>query len=353
MTWQTINKEEFPLSNIRVENLQLDFNEKLSFLNRLIQRAYGMRDLNFCRPSCQEMQRIYSCIKQTRPDVVLCHFGYAALRILPVTNALNLPLVVHFHGRDISASLQNKWYRWSLKKSIKHFSAAVVVGSHQRRKLIEEYYMKDDKVFLIPCGVPTEQFSSVKKKNSRPLQFISVSRISQEKGLDYSLKAFAEIAVKIPDSHFTLIGGGPFKGELESAVQNLGLEGRVSFVGEKKPLEIIEYLHSSDVYVQHSLQSQDGWIEGFGVSIAEASSMKLPVVVTDCGGIVDQVVDGVTGYVVAQRDVMAMASRMEELARDAVLREKMGNAGRNRMVEHFDTQKQISKLETVLEEFAN
>jgi glycosyltransferase involved in cell wall biosynthesis len=353
MTWQASNQEEFPVANIRVESLQLDFNKKKSFLNRLIQSFHGLRDFNFCRPSGQETQHIYDCMKRIKPDVVLCHFGYTALRILPVTNALKLPLVVHFHGRDISASLKNKWYRWSLKKSIKHFSAAVVVGNHQRRKLIEEYFMRDDKVFLIPCGVPTEQFSSVRKKNSCPLKFISVSRISQEKGLDYSLRAFAEIADKIPDSHFTIIGEGPLKVELESSVQNLGLKGRVSFVGGKNPVEIIEHLRTSDVFLQHSLQSQNGWIEGFGVSIAEASSMKLPVVVTDCGGIVDQVIDGVTGYVVAQRDIMAMAARMKELAIDADLREKMGNAGRNRMVEHFDTQKQILKLEMVLEEFAN
>jgi colanic acid/amylovoran biosynthesis glycosyltransferase len=97
------------------------------------------------------------------------------------------------------------------------------------------------------------------------------------------------------------------------------------------------------------VESSNGWVEGFGVTIAEASAMNLPVVVTSCGGITDQVIDGVTGYIVPQRDANAMADRMKRLVEDIDLRSKMGQAGRMRMVKNFDTKKQIQKLEMVLD----
>jgi glycosyltransferase involved in cell wall biosynthesis len=107
-------------------------------------------------------------------------------------------------------------------------------------------------------------------------------------------------------------------------------------------------LAESDVYVQHSIVSSRGSTEGFGVSIAEASSCGLPVVVTRCGGIEDQVADGETGYCVPQKDVEAMAKRMTELAADRDLRKRLGAAGRKRMVEMYDSARQTGRLEDVL-----
>jgi glycosyltransferase involved in cell wall biosynthesis len=74
----------------------------------------------------------------------------------------------------------------------------------------------------------------------------------------------------------------------------------------------------------------------------------MPVVATDCRGIPDQVVDGVTGFLVPQRDVSAMAAAMARLAGESDLRRRLGKAGRERAVEMFDTKKQIAKLEDVL-----
>jgi glycosyltransferase involved in cell wall biosynthesis len=354
LTWQHIDQTEFPILQTPVYNMQLHFNEQNNIVFRSINRFRGLKDYNFCGPSRSERLMIYNCIKKTQPDIVLCHFGYTALRILPILKQFKLPLVVHFHGRDISASLRSKWYRWSFKSMIQQLSAAVVVGGHQRSKLTKEYCIKSDKVFLIPCGVPTGQFTpgnSCRKRND--IVFVSVSRISEEKGVEYSLRAFNEVVSIYPNLRYVIVGDGPLKDKMERLSLELGLGEKVSFVGSKSPREIRELLCESDVFVQHSVESSNGWVEGFGVTIAEASAMNLPVVVTSCGGITDQVIDGVTGYIVPQRDVNAMADRMKRLVEDIDLRSKMGRAGRTRMVKNFDTKKQIQKLEMVLDESIN
>lgn len=349
LAWQHVNRDDYPLPGIKVETLDLDFNKRVGVVQRMANRILGLAELNFCGPSWRESRLLHEYLAIERPEVVLCHFGYTALRILPVIKSLRIPMVVHFHGRDLSASLQSKRYRWSLKQSVKYFSSAVVVGSHQRKKLTEEFQIPDNHVHLIPCGVPTDEFTPGRARDGgNSVRFVSVSRLSEEKGLSYSLQAFAQIVQYVPNTHLTIIGDGPMRDDLEHLVEDLGLGSQVTMTGRQSPKEIIERLRSSDIFIQHSIESVTGGIEGFGVTIAEASSVALPVVVTDCGGIVDQVVDGVTGYVVPQKNIEVMAERMLRLARDAALRKMMGQAGRLRMTEHFDTRGQIAKLENVL-----
>jgi glycosyltransferase involved in cell wall biosynthesis len=112
--------------------------------------------------------------------------------------------------------------------------------------------------------------------------------------------------------------------------------------------QLSEVLPDFDVFLQHSLTMPDGWREGFGVSVTEASACGLPVVVTPCGGLVDQVVDGHNSLIVPERNVPAMAEAMSALGADAGLRERMGNNGRQRVLQHFDSARQVRRLEDVV-----
>lgn len=74
----------------------------------------------------------------------------------------------------------------------------------------------------------------------------------------------------------------------------------------------------------------------------EAMAAGLPIVATDFGGAAEQVVDGVTGRIVARGDAEAFAAALVELGRDATLRESYGNAGRRRAETHFDRRRMIA-----------
>jgi glycosyltransferase involved in cell wall biosynthesis len=148
---------------------------------------------------------------------------------------------------------------------------------------------------------------------------------------------------EIPRAQLVIAGEGPEREGLEALVAELGLRDNVCFTGWLSQDEIRQALRLSDVFVQHSLVP-----EGWPVSVAEASAMGLPVVVTPCGGLAEQVVDGVTGLMVPTRDVHCMQEAMLGLARDPDLRTRMGMAGRTRMIQEFDVKGQIAKLEEAL-----
>jgi glycosyltransferase involved in cell wall biosynthesis len=87
--------------------------------------------------------------------------------------------------------------------------------------------------------------------------------------------------------------------------------------------------------------------ESFGVVLIEAMAMGKPVVSTNCDGVLDIVLDGTTGITVPPKDPPALAHGLEQLIAHADLRRRMGAAGRVRVLEHFDRNVQLSKLEKI------
>jgi glycosyltransferase involved in cell wall biosynthesis len=311
-------------------------------------RALNLPTGNFFASKGSERRELEQLVAEWRPDVMLCQFGHYALRLLPIAEKYNVPLVAHFHGLDISSSIQqDRWYRWSLKKSISRFSEVICVGSEQRRRLLE-LGVSSSRIHLIPCGVPTNEFRFSNRKTGAVIRFISVGRLVEWKGVHHTIKSFAKASKEMMNAELMIVGDGPESDALKKLSHDLGVGESVTFAGSIPVLEVRDLLQESDVFVQHSVDHSNGWFEGFGVSIAEAAAMGLPVLVSACGGILDQVVDEVTGMVVPQRDEDSMAEGMMRLAADSDLRERMGAAGRKRMIEYFDTTNQIKKLEEVL-----
>jgi glycosyltransferase involved in cell wall biosynthesis len=317
-----------------------------------LDRAKNAVGRNFQRGSKDEEANLTKLLGEQKPDVILCHFGYVALRLLPIAKRLGIRVVTHFHGLDLSSMLTGRWYRWSLQSHVNSFAQNIVVGSHQAR-LLRSYGVPEDRLNLIPCGVPTGQFEPKPRPRRSHVRFIQVSRIVAWKGIEQGLRAFAAVHAKLPDTRLTFVGDGDQREVMTALAKSLGLEQVVDFTGPLPPSRVVEELQQSDVFIHHSLTHHTGWCEGFGVSLAEAAAMELPVIATNSGGIPDQVLDGQTGLLVEERDVEAMSRAMLNLAESADRRESLGKAGRERMIEHFDAAGQIAKLESALRHAAD
>ena len=349
LTWAYNNEATYPIDGIPVKRMSGYRTMPANGAGRWRYRLRCLPQMNFYATVGSEKKELIRWVKGIRPDVVLGQFGFMALRILPVAKALQLPVVAHFHGYDLSSGLNNRWYRWSLLPALQHFSAIVVVGSHQKRWMLD-HGIPESKVHLIPCGVPTDEFLPKHYDSSEGgiISFIAVSRLVEKKGFEYTLRAFSIVCSELPDVELDIYGDGPLREKVKQLARDLSVDNKVTFHGAVSAGIIRSSMKESDIFVQHSVAAASGDQEGFGVSVAEASASCLPIVCSDATGIVDQVVDGETGYLIPQKDVDAMAEKMLFLARDARLRRKMGRAGRQRMVDCFDAGKQVAKLEKVL-----
>lgn len=152
----------------------------------------------------------------------------------------------------------------------------------------------------------------------------TLARLAPQKGITYLASALG----RLPGNWVALIAGdGPLRRDLEQQTKQLGIDSRVRFLGFcAEPTHV---LSTFDVFV---LPSE--W-ESFGLAPVEAMAMGKPVILSRVGGMSELVIDGESGIYVASGDVTALASALAIVLNDALLRDRLGKAGRARVEKLF------------------
>jgi colanic acid/amylovoran biosynthesis glycosyltransferase len=283
-------------------------------------------------------------IAEAKPDVVLAEFGETGVAMLSAARRANVPLVVHFHGSDAWVSAHS--HRHSYKVLFRH-AAAVVAASEAMATRLVELGASRPRVRVVPIGVDTDVFLPG-DPSSAPIHFVGVGRFMEVKRHDYAVRAFAKVHKVFPEARLTIVGDGSPRSDCLRLVEELGLNGAVSLPGAQPRSEIPPLLGNARAFVHHAVTSDAGAREGLGVAVAEAHAAGLPVVATRSGGIPEIVADGVSGYLVAERDVDGMAAAMLRLASDPQAALELGRAGRKRVVREQSLDRAIRQLFDVI-----
>jgi glycosyltransferase involved in cell wall biosynthesis len=170
-----------------------------------------------------------------------------------------------------------------------------------------------------------------------------VGRLCDVKGQRELIAALAQV----PDARAVLVGadleqGGAFQASLERDAEQLGVRDRVVFAGRREDASAL--LGELDVVALPS------WTEGLPLVVLEAMARRRPVVATPVGGTPEVVVDGETGLLVPPRDPDALAGALRRLLADAELRQRMGEAGYERVRERFSADAMTRRVLEIYDE---
>jgi glycosyltransferase involved in cell wall biosynthesis len=154
-----------------------------------------------------------------------------------------------------------------------------------------------------------------------------VARFHPVKDHAMLLRAFARAAAEQPDVELLLAGDGPLRATLAAQARALGVDQKVHFLGVRNDVATI--LRASDIFALTSVS------EAASLTLLEAMASWLPVVVTNVGGNPEIVDDGVHGFLVPRNDDAATARAFVELLRNPERSRAMGEAGRQRVCEHY------------------
>ncbi|MFJ2630608.1 glycosyltransferase family 4 protein [Streptomyces sp. NPDC087422] len=158
---------------------------------------------------------------------------------------------------------------------------------------------------------------------------VCVSRLVPRKGQDTLIQAMPRILHEVPDTALLIVGGGPYRGDLEKLAERTGVGHAVRFTGPVPWEELPAHYGAGDVFAMPCRTRRGGLdVEGLGIVYLEASATGLPVIAGDSGGAPDAVLDGETGWVVAGGSPAQCADRVLTLLRDPELRARMGERGR-------------------------
>jgi glycosyltransferase involved in cell wall biosynthesis len=278
------------------------------------------RDNVFLRSSI----RSYLQAKDIR--LILAEFGPVGIEMLPIAQELAIPLIVNFHGYDVfnrhTVELCSSGYAALFKE------AACLIGVSQIMvERLQSLGAPRNKLVHLPAFVDLGLFPYMDHSGQVP-HFLAVGRFAEMKSPHLTLLAFHQVSQIIPDATLTMLGKGG-GGELFEAclilARALGLENRVEFRGAVGHEEVALEMRRARVFVQHSVTTPvEGDMEGKPVAIMEAMACGLPVIATRHSGISELIEDGVTGVLVPEFDIAAMAASMIQLARDNDLVRQIG-----------------------------
>jgi len=207
-------------------------------------------------------------------------------------------------------------------------------------------YLKNQ---LVKSGLPEKKIDVVyngidlvkpKARDHKRLILGSVGRLHSVKGYDSLIRAFAMLDNK--RLRLKIAGSGDELESLKSLAQELGVDSRVEFVGFQS--DVHKFLDTIDVYVQSSKS------EGFGLSVIEAMSHCLPVVVTPAGSLVEIVSNGKTGLVVPDFTPESLSKSIAKMVSGYELSKQMGENAQRFVEQNFDIEKWVRKTEKVYKE---
>jgi colanic acid/amylovoran biosynthesis glycosyltransferase len=177
------------------------------------------------------------------------------------------------------------------------------------------------------------------------IKLISVARLTEKKGLKYSILALGNLIQQHKNVEYNIVGDGPLKKDLTDLVNKLNLNDNVRLLGQKSQTEVRELLDQSHILIAPSVTAKDGDQEGIPVAIMEAMAMGLPVISTLHSGIPELIENNVSGFLVPERDEIALGNAMLHLLNNPHNWGLYGKNGRKRIEEEYEVNKLNKKLE--------
>lgn len=266
------------------------------------------------------------------PDLI--HFHMASLAVLMrwIPQALGIPYTVSLRGSDVQVEpLVNAEYRRLLRDALTEATAIHCV-SHEIMRTGQRWAEgRLPRCAVIYTAVPRLRDARRGATLAPGDRFVvaTVGRLHWTKGLEYGLMAIRRLASYGFKVLWRIVGDGPSRLQLEYAVRDEGLEDIVRLEGSLAPDAVLKVLSQCHVYFHPAVA------EGISNALVEAMAVGLPVVATDVGGTREVLEDGVQGFLVPVRDWRRMADALHELARDAALRWRLGEAAQKHAAERF------------------
>ncbi len=302
----------------------------------------------------RESLRFHRVFRRRPFDLVHAHFGTGACYAVPYARHYRLPLVVTFHGYDVPLLLSSERLlpqNWPYALFGRPMLNALTLGLCASQELLElllEAGVSRSRLRLHHLGVDLGAFARGPRRELP--RVVMVGRFVEKKGFEYGLRAFAAARAQGAQAELVLVGDGEREPKLRALVTELGIAEVVQFAGVLRSRAVAELLSTSDVLMAPSVVAVDGNRESGVLALKEASASGLAVLGTYHGGIPEIIEDGVTGYLVPERDVNSLAARLHRVLVDRPLCEQLGRAGHAKMEREYDLEKQVLELERYYDE---
>ncbi|MFT4181801.1 MAG: glycosyltransferase [Rhizobium sp.] len=280
-------------------------------------------------------------------DAVIAHFGQNGARVARLKKRCQIrpPIVTIFHGFDVGVPFRENGL--SQYRDLFKLGALNLTVNSRFRDMLIEGGAPCEHTAVHHMGIDVEQIPyHRRRRDGTTLQLISVCRLIEKKGIEFALRALAKLRASHGDFdwHYTIIGDGPLREDLEHLARELGLLQQVTFLGSRPHHDVKQWLSQSHAFILPSVTAANGDVEGIPVALMEAMASGLTVVSSYHSGIPELIEDGTTGFLAPERDVDALADKIAWIIENPHPCDGIADAARQKIETDYNTDRLNDQL---------
>jgi glycosyltransferase involved in cell wall biosynthesis len=258
----------------------------------------------------------------------------------------DIPYSMTVHAHDI-------FVRTAMLKTKIQAATFVAAISEFNRDYLEDLVgdWVRDKIYIVHCGILPEKYlrSSNSLESGKPIEIINIGSLQPYKGQQYLIEACAYLRDWNIPFQCRIIGEGEERHNLEQLIVTHHLETQVKLLGAKTEEEVAALLPAAHCYIQPSIITPSGKMEGIPVSIMEALACELPVIATELSGIPELVKPNESGYLVPPADALTLASTIAQVHQNYEAAKQMAVNGRRLVLQDFELKNNACRLSELVE----
>ncbi|MDO5650613.1 MAG: glycosyltransferase [Moraxella sp.] len=303
--------------------------------------------------------KVSEFLSRLSPDLIHIHFGVDAVYFWQSITDLNIPILITLHGYDIN--IYKSWWQAGYGGRVmqKYPDRLLAIAQHPNVRFIAvsqaikqraiDYGIPEDKITVHYIGVDTDKF----KPKGLPISMreniiVFVGRFVEKKAPLALIEAFSKVIEQVPDAKLVMVGDGELRAQAEQLARHLGLP--VVFRGVLSAEEIQAELDKAKVFCLPSVTAKNGDAEGLPISILEAISKNIFVVVTKHSGNPDITDIEKFGCLVHED---SNSELIEALVKMLKQKDKIDISQTLSFFERFDIKNTQKRIETIYQELSN
>lgn len=302
-------------------------------------------------PVYDDAYNLVDLLRQHRAQLAHVYYGHKAAKYLPMIRRWGGPLVVSFHGMDVTAGAYKPNQPATLAE-VFEYSKLVLARSESLLSRLADLGCPTHKLRLNRAAIMTPPAARAVRHPPEDGRWILLQacRLIAKKGLATSLLAMRQIVDVWPRARLIFAGDGPLAEEMRRMTAELCLEENVEYAGWCSQGQLAEHFRAAHLFLHPSEQTETGDREGVPNSLLEAMAVGLPPVATFHGGIPEAVVSDVDGILVPEKSPVELAGAVLRITREPGLLEKLSVTAAVSVENKFGLARQVSALEDCYQE---
>lgn len=254
-------------------------------------------------------------------------------------------VVLIVHGDDVWGDPTYRAIRWYDRFFLRRLDRIISVSDFTARRMQQAFGLNSKSFRIFLNAVDPISFQHPTQRS--PAEILSVTRLAAHdhgKNIDKVLRAVARLIADIPQLHYTIIGDGVLRPQLETLSRELGIQDHVTFSGRVDDSVLSEAYSKASIFVMPSQK------EGFGIVFLEAWQRELPVICGIQDAACEIISDQIDGFAVDPHNIDELAARISYLIANPDVAQSMGQAGADKVRANYLDSAYQRRLGEILDE---